>query len=528
MRKTLLAFLLLACGHDLLAQLPTNSFAVTSACPASAGNPSVLQQVNTDGSLTPIGTVTDGTTPIILNALGSDDNNLSVVYGLNVQQPITVSNINTPPNLYRVDLATAQATNLGAVTPPASPGDVTTPTQSGESGFYDARLTLNFIGDGDANSNYYVAGATFRVFYVFDLSFPFPFLRPVRVSDLRLYVGVIPLATFPATPPTWNRLDTSDPATAAVIAGYQAEVQAFLTSNGALPVPEGGIQDWVFDVRSGNLISYLGKDDKFITISTPATNPVGITTQPASPIPTQQNIGSMFTDRDGNIYAVDADGGTIYKIDRLTGNYSGSSYGAAFGCSRGDAVSLPGALPLPVKLKSFSAKASNGSVRINWATASEEHAESFLIQRSRTGTDWQTVQTVKAGNRPAGQSYSALDSAPLAGQSYYRLGMRDTDGSTAYSPAQAVSLTDKLVVQTFPNPATGRFTVLLSAASDAGTSVELLTPTGQLVRRFQPEAGTTSFPFDALGLPDGLYYLRVKQTGSMQTVPIVLVPESSR
>ncbi|WP_170865294.1 T9SS type A sorting domain-containing protein [Hymenobacter psychrotolerans] len=528
MRKTLLAFLLLAYGHDLLAQLPTNSFAVTSPCPASAGNPSVLQQVNTDGSLTPIGTVTDGGTPIILNALGSDDNNRSVVYGLRVLQPITVSNFNTPPSLYRVDLATAQATNLGPVAPPASPGDVTTPTQSGESGFYDARLTLNFIGDGDASSNYYVAGATFRVFYVFDFSVPFPFLRPVRVSDLRLYVGVIALPTFPATPPVWNRLDTSDPATAAVIAGYQAEVQAFLTSNGTLPVPEGGIQDWVYDVRSGTLISYLGQNDRFISISTPATNPVGTTTQPATPIPTQQNIGSMFTDRDGNIYAVDADGGTIYKIDRLTGNYTGSSYGSAFGCSRGDAVSLPGALPLPVTLKSFTAKASNETVRINWATASEDHADAFLIQRSRGGTDWQTVQTVKAGNRPAGQSYSTLDGAPLAGRSYYRLGMRDTDGTISYSPAQAVTMTGKTLVRTFPNPANGRFTVQLPAASDAATRVELLNATGQRVRNLRPEAGMMAIPVEASGLPAGLYYLRVQQDDATQTVPVMLSQDGNQ
>ncbi|HLK98762.1 MAG TPA: hypothetical protein VK364_13405 [Hymenobacter sp.] len=68
MKKTLLGLFFLACGHDLLAQLPTNSFAVTSACSASDGNPSVLQKVNTDGSLTPVGTVTDGTTPLIINA----------------------------------------------------------------------------------------------------------------------------------------------------------------------------------------------------------------------------------------------------------------------------------------------------------------------------------------------------------------------------------------------------------------------------------------------------------------------------
>lgn len=522
MKKNLLVFLLLAGSHNLLAQLPTSSFAVTSACPANAGNPSVLQQVNTDGSLTPIGTVTSNGTPIIVNALGSDDNDRTVIYGLNVVQPVTVTNFNTPPNLYRISLSTAAATNLGAVTPPARPTDVTTQPQAGESGFLDTEITLNFIGDGDASSNYYVAGATFRVFYVIDFSFP-TILRPVRVSDLRLYVGTVALPTFPSTPPVWRRLDASDPATAAVIAGYQAEVQAYLNSNGTAPVPQGGIQDWVFDVRSGNLVSYLGQDDKFITISTPGSNPVGITTQPATPIPTQQDIGSMFTDRDGNIYAVDADGGTIYKIDRLSGNYSGQSYGSAFGCSRGDAVSLPGALPLPVTLTEFRAAVSGRAVRLNWATASEQNADAFLVQRRHEDADWQTVQTVRAGNQPKGQRYTTLDTAPLKGQLYYRLAMRDLDGTITYSPVEAVKMTGKLVLQTYPNPsADGYLNVQLTEPSTTETTLELLSATGQVVRQLKTAAGLTIIPLDAHTLPGGLYYLRVRQAGQTSTVPVAL------
>jgi len=523
MKKTLLALFLFACGHDLLAQLPTNSFAVTSPCPASAGNPSVLQKVNTDGSLTPVGTVTDGVTPLIINALGFDSNpsNQTVIYGMNVVQPITLSNFETPPNFYRIDLNSAQATNLGIVTRPPTPTSGLSSPMLNEVVFSDVRQTFNFIGDGGSNSNYYASGATARVFANI-------LTGRRRVADVRLYVGVIQLTPFSTASPVWRELNTSDPNTASVVTNYQAQVQAFLNSNGTLPVPQGGLQDWVFDERAGNLVSYLGQDDKFLTISTPATNPVAVTVPVASPIPTQQDIGAMFTDRDGNIYAVDADGGTIYKIDRLTGNYTGSSYGSAFGCSRGDAVSLPGALPLPVTLTHFSATANGRSVRLDWATASEQDAEAFLIQRSSNGANWQTIQTVRAGNRARGQAYTAVDTAPLAGQSYYRLCMRDIDGSLAYSPVQTVALTGKVVVQTFPNPSDGRFVVQLPQAIAAGTTLELLTATGKVARRFQAEAGLNTLPLDARDLPGGLYYLRVQQPGSVNTVPIVLTPNSAQ
>ncbi|UOQ76705.1 hypothetical protein MUN84_19625 [Hymenobacter sp. 5516J-16] len=307
MKKTLLSLFVLLGGHAGWAQLPTNSYAVTAPCPASAGNPSVLQQVNTDGSLTPIGTVVDGTTPLILNALGFDDANPTSLYAMSVQQPVTMANFDTPPTLYQVALGTAQATSLGTVTPPPTPTTGLSAVSFPEFEARTIRQTFNFIGDGGASSEYYVGGATARV--IANL-----FTGALRIADLRLYVGTVQLAPFSTATPVWHTLDTSDPATAAVVATYQAQVQAYLTSGGSGPVPEGGIQDWVYDVRTGNLVSYLGLEDKFLTIRNPATAPAGTTTIPTAPIPTQQNIGSMFTDRDGNVYAVDADGALFIRL----------------------------------------------------------------------------------------------------------------------------------------------------------------------------------------------------------------------
>ena len=535
MKKALLTLFLLACGHSLLAQSPPSSFAVTSACPGRADNPSVLQKVNTDGSLTPVDTIKDGTTPLTINGLGADSNptNQAVVYGMRVVLPppgtLNPFNLNPPPtDLYRIDLSSAQATKIGTVPPPPTPTSGLSPALPGEFPL-NIRQTFNFIGDGGSNSNYYIAGATARVFVrLSDTTF--------RVRDMRLYVGMIRLPPASTPSPVWRPLNTSNGST--IVANYQRALEdtlnayrrIILTNPASVPVPQGGIQDWVYDVRTGNLVSYIGKEDKFLTISNPsnpATNPVGSTRDVNSPIPGQQDIGSMFTDRDGNLYAVQANSGTIYKIDPTNGNYTGSSYGSAFGCSRGDAVSLPGALPLPVTLTRFSATLVGGSVRLSWATAREENAESFLVQRRHNGTEWQTVQTVRASNRAQGQTYSAVDAAPLDGQSYYRLVVRDLDGSMAYSPVQSVTLTSK-VVQTYPNPSDGHFTVRLPQAMAAGTTLELLTTTGTLARRFQPAAGLSILSLDAHDLPGGLYYLRVQQPGSVNTVPVMLAPGGAR
>ncbi|GAB2779697.1 hypothetical protein HNQ93_001460 [Hymenobacter luteus] len=512
MKKILLTLSVLLSGREVWAQLPTNSFAVTAPCPASAGNPSVLQQVNTDGSLTPIATVLDGTTPLILNALGCDVADPTAVYAMNVLQPVTIANFDTPPNLYWVSLSTAAATNLGTVTPPPLPTTGLSPVGRFETVLREIRQTFNFIGDGGPGSEYYVGGVTGRVILG---------LAGLRVADVRLYVGVVQLNPFTTAAPVWRPLDTSDPATAAVLAGYQAQLQAYLNSGGSGSVPEGGIQDWVYDVRTGNLVSYLGQEDKFLTISNPATAPKGVTTIPATAIPTQQNIGSMFTDRDGNVYAVDADGGTIYKIDRLTGSYSGRSYGSAFGCSRGDAVSMPGALPLPVNLVRFSATAGSAGVRFEWETASEEKAAYFEVERSATATSWQPVARVAAGNRPAGQRYSASEPGALISQTYYRLAMHDADGSVAHSLVQVVSPPARGLATTYPNPARDEIKVVLAAPEQA-SRLELLNARGQVVRRWEPTPGTPLIQLPTAGLAAGLYVLRVQQAGGTSTTRVAV------
>ncbi|MFD2787623.1 T9SS type A sorting domain-containing protein [Hymenobacter rubripertinctus] len=502
MKNFFLICLLLGIAPQVRAQFPTNSFAVRSECPGSANNPSVLEIINTDGSLTLIDTIRDGSARPVLNALGNDAQDRDNLYALSVVQPVTLANFNTPPNLYRVSLTSAQATNLGQVLPPpASPG--------GGFGIVQYRQTLNFIGDGDNTSSYFVGGVSFNYSLFTGL-----------ISDFRFYVGQVQLNPFTSAAPTWRLLDVSDPATAALIAQFALQTQAYISSGFNGPAPEGGIQDWVFDPGSDQLLSYAGQDDKFIAISGIRSSPVAVTTTPTTPIPATQDIGSMFTDRFGGVYAVNAQDGTIYKIDRLTGNWTGQTFGSALGCNRGDAVSFPDALPLPVTLVRFEVKLSGPAVRLSWATASEQEAAYFEVERSATGRSWQPVARVAAGNQPHGQQYTATDARPLAGLAYYRLAMHDRDGKVAYSSVQTLAQATTLVV--YPNPARDKVEVILANSEQAAT-LDLLTAQGRVVRHLQTPGGSTHASLRTAGLPGGVYLLRVQQAGTSFTSRLVVV-----
>lgn len=520
MKNFLLASLLLASG-SAWAQLPTSSYAVSAVCPASARNPSQLYQVRQDGSMQSIGTIRSSANGnnLIINALGYNQTDQTALYGMRVEQQNLGNFITFVPQLYRLNLSTAQADSIGPVTPPTTPpaGELTPTTGSQTS--IDVRQTLNFVADSGPDGTYYTGGATFRV--IFSTFFGLPIPATAQVTDVRLYVGTINLSAF--ADPAWRRLNTTDPATAAVVENFRSQTQAYIRSNGTGPTPEGGIQDWVFDKETGTLVSYLGFSDQYLTISNPASTPTGLTTTITTPLPptaaTDKNIGAMFSDRFNNVYAVRAATGEIYRIDNQTGNYTGRSYGAALGCTRGDAVSFQDALPLPVKLVRFTAAAASNGTRLTWATASEERAAYFEVERSATATRWEPVLRVQAGNQPQGQQYSALDTRPLPGISYYRLAMHDASGEVAYSGVQAVGAATGL--QVYPNPATELVRVQLPATATA-TTLELHDAQGRLVRQQQLAAGLATTELRTAGLPGGIYLLRVRQANSTRTVRVVL------
>ncbi|NVO86155.1 T9SS type A sorting domain-containing protein [Hymenobacter terrestris] len=526
MKQLLLFWLASALALQAQAQLPTNSYAVSTPCPSSLNQPSELSKINTDGSITPIGVVNEAGTGIVVNGLGYNDNNRVALYAMRVVAP-TVESIQegTPPDLFRIDLTTAVATNVGPMTPPPTPTTGLTPASGAGRTARDYRQTLNFVGDSNPSGTYYLGGVTFRISALFFGDLPFP--GTATVTDVRLYVGTtsLPVVPAPVAAPTWRQLDASDPATAAIIETYRAQIQAYINSGLSTPVPEGGIQDWVYDKPSGNLVSYIGQSGQYLTITNPATAPVAVTTTPTVPLPplppgtTDNNIGSMFSDQFSNVYVVRAGSGEIFRVDNVTGNYENRSFGSALGCNRGDAVSFPDALPLPVTLTRFDATATGPTVRLTWATTFEERASHFEVERSATATAWNTVARVAAGNQATGQQYAATDARPLPGTAYYRLAMHDRDGTVSYSSVRTVRSAATTAV--YPNPVRNAAQVLLPMPGQSAT-LELVSARGAVVRRLTAPAGVASVEVPMADLPAGFYLLRVQQAGATSTTRLIL------
>ena len=163
----------------------------------------------------------------------------------------------------------------------------------------------------------------------------------------------------------------------------------------------------------------------------------------------------------------------------------------------------PATNPLPVTLISFSAvRQASGTVKIEWATASEQRSAYFEVQRSLDGRSFTSIETVPAsGTSTQAHQYSSFDNTVLANQLYYRLRQVDTDNTATYSPTVTLAgLTPRFVL--YPNPTQDHLTIALAA----GQTVQVFDLAGYLV---QTTTLSSSGQLDVSALPAGTYMLRV-------------------
>lgn len=93
----------------------------------------------------------------------------------------------------------------------------------------------------------------------------------------------------------------------------------------------------------------------------------------------------------------------------------------------------PPAPPLPIELIDFTATSHALSNHLHWATASEVNNDHFIVERSSSGANYETLSRVQgAGNSSQILEYHYYDEPAPKGTSYYRLKQVDFDGKHEY------------------------------------------------------------------------------------------------
>jgi hypothetical protein len=206
--------------------------------------------------------------------------------------------------------------------------------------------------------------------------------------------------------------------------------------------------------------------------------------------------------------------GKDYATPVLTGNAWYTRIVSSGGCSTQSKVLALNKLgtALPLRLLSFGARAQNGIVLLDWTTADEAQLLQFIVERSDMQQDWMRI----AAQTPKGDgTYGITDLQPLQGMNYYRLLIRNLDGSTDYSPVVRVLASDskQASISVFPNPATDAVHI---ESVDKNAVISIYDATGKLVY-----SGMQQDISIGHWLP-GTYYVSLLQQGqATSTIPLI-------
>jgi hypothetical protein len=188
---------------------------------------------------------------------------------------------------------------------------------------------------------------------------------------------------------------------------------------------------------------------------------------------------------------------------------------------------------LPVELTRLDGTMDDRSVRLSWKTASETGNAGFEVQRqSVDGTSWTNLGFVEGGGTTSeAQTYRFEDaSLPFSADSLqYRLKQVDTDGTTHLSDPVTIArrtVDEADLRSVYPNPTTRRATVEVAVPTEADDArLELFDLLGRTVRTIATgmESGRTTQTLEVSDLSPGVYFLRLRASGTTTTQKLTVV-----
>jgi hypothetical protein len=173
---------------------------------------------------------------------------------------------------------------------------------------------------------------------------------------------------------------------------------------------------------------------------------------------------------------------------------------------------------LPVELTTFTLAANNGSVVLNWITATEVNNNGFEVERKISGV-WETIGFVKgAGNSNHSNQYTYTDrNIYNSGLHSYRLRLIDTDGKYTYSGTAETELkiapAGYELMQNYPNPFNPTTTIQYQIPEPGLVTIRVYNTLGKEVALLVNESkneGIYDVSFNPMNLASGTYFYQIR------------------
>ena len=179
---------------------------------------------------------------------------------------------------------------------------------------------------------------------------------------------------------------------------------------------------------------------------------------------------------------------------------------------------------LPITILYFSALSQGKRVSIAWASANEQGADKYVIERSRSLNEFLPVGTVQAsGTTTIRQNYGFIDEQPSTGVSYYRLRQVDLDGTSAYNKPISVQVNEfEPGMLVLGNPVQSGI-IYLSTQNLANANYQLRSLNGQIVETQVVAQANGDVSLTLLNRPKAGLYLLTAQTESTRLIRKILI-----
>ena len=196
-----------------------------------------------------------------------------------------------------------------------------------------------------------------------------------------------------------------------------------------------------------------------------------------------------------------------------------------FGCSQSSTalVDVNDCLAPLLRIEPFSATLEGEVVALRWQTGPAPEGTLFSIQRSENGQDFHTIGMLSTASEST-EGYSFLDTAPLKGLGWYRIGYQLPDGGSGYSDLRSVFYQPPGMPDFFfyPNPVGNHGRLDILKPHDEPLEVLLINGFGTELRRWTVPAGASALEMELTKLPLGIYYLQVIAPGRRPLVQKVV------
>jgi hypothetical protein len=175
---------------------------------------------------------------------------------------------------------------------------------------------------------------------------------------------------------------------------------------------------------------------------------------------------------------------------------------------------------VPVELGSFSGSCVNGSVKLDWVTASELNNRGFEVQRKSAGSDFVTVAFINGkGSTTETTEYTYSEKVSANGVYTYRLRQIDFNGNFEYSyeiEVDAAIPAEFALNQNYPNPFNPSTVINFSLAVESKVSVKVFNLLGQEVSTLfngSLNAGSHDLSLNLTGSTSGIYFYQLEASG---------------